>query len=335
MQHAPPWGLACERRDGYSEIVNPLTPFLERQHFVMLDGGLATEMERKGANLDDPLWSARMLIDSPEIIRLVHSDFLRAGADIIATATYQASFDGFEQAGLTRRQAERLMRLGVDLAVLARETFWSQADSRRERLRPLVAASIGPYGASLHDGSEYHGNYRLDRRALMDFHRPRMEVLADTDADLFAFETIPSLLEAEALLRLLEEFPGKTAWLSFVCRNGREVAHGEPFAECAAMAGESDALVAIGVNCISPLLVSELLECASGCRKPLAVYPNSGETWDGVNQCWSGEGTGTMPVADWYECGARLIGSCCRTTCDDITRMRADLLCHLHGNAHS
>jgi homocysteine S-methyltransferase len=304
---------------------NPLQIFLARQGFVMLDGGLATEMEARGADLDDDLWSAKMLIDAPEIIRQVHADFLKAGSDIITTATYQASFGGFQKAGYRHGQAESLMRLGVDLALLARETFWAHREHRRQRIRPLVAASIGPYGASLHDGSEYHGNYGLGKKALKDFHRPRMEVLADTDADLFALETIPSLLEAEALLELMQEFPGKYAWLSFSCRDGEHVSHGERFSECIALAQPSEQILGVGLNCTAPGYVLSLLETVRHSPIPLAVYPNSGEQWNAEGKQWTGEQCETMPVADWYEAGARLIGGCCRISAGEITRMRAEL----------
>lgn len=308
---------------------NPLQPFLDRQGFVMLDGGLATELERHGANLDDALWSAKMLIESPEMIRRVHADFLRAGADIIATATYQASFAGFEKAGYDRARAASLMRLSVDLAVLARQAFWSRGENRHGRIRPLVAASIGPYGASLHDGSEYHGNYGLTRQELVDFHRPRMEVMAATDADLFAFETIPSLLEAQALLEVLQEFPVKSAWLSFSCRSAEEVSHGERFSTCASLADDCEQVEAVGLNCTAPEFASGLLDAAQGIQTPLVVYPNSGETWDAEGNRWSGDSCQTMPVTEWYDRGARLIGGCCRTSLVDITRMRAELAAHL------
>lgn len=298
----------------------------------MLDGGLATELERRGANLDDDLWSARVLIDAPELVRLVHTDFLRSGADVIATATYQASFEGFAAAGYGRGQAEHLMCLAVDLAVLARETFWSLVDNRHGRLRPLVAASIGPYGAILHDGSEYHGNYELERGELVDFHRSRMAVLAETEADLFAFETIPSLLEAEALVEVLADFPDKAAWLSFSCRDGAHVSHGESFADCAALADTSEQIVAVGVNCTAPRHISGLLESARGIKTPLAVYPNSGETWNAETHRWQGDGEGKLPAEAWYEGGARLIGGCCRTTVEDIAELRVRLSRQLEGS---
>jgi homocysteine S-methyltransferase len=309
--------------------VNPIQPFLSRHGFVMLDGGLATEMEKHGADLDDELWSARMLIESPEMVRRVHVDFLEAGADVIATASYQASFDGFDRAGYGREQAERLMRLSVDLAVLARDAFWANKANRLNRTRPLVAASIGPYGASLHDGSEYHGNYRVSRQALVDFHRARMAVLADTGADMFAFETIPSLAEAEVLLEVLREFPDKCAWMSFSCRDGEQVSHGESLAACAKWVDQNDQIVAVGVNCTTPEFISDLLDSVSGLSTPLVVYPNSGETWQCAGNEWAGQSCETFPVLDWYERDARLLGGCCRTSIGAIEQMRSDLTEHL------
>lgn len=308
---------------------NPIQEFLSRQGFVMLDGGLATEMEKHGAELDNDLWSAKALIESPEIIRLVHTDFLRAGADVIATASYQASFEGFEKVGYGHAQAEHLMRLSVDLALLAREAFWFDRTQRHRRIRPLVAASIGPYGATLHDGSEYHGNYGLGKRELIDFHRPRMEVLADTAADLFAFETIPSMLEAEALIELMREFPGKYAWLSFSCKDQAHVCHGELFSECVALADSSDQIVAVGLNCTAPEFAVPLLDSAN-CATPLVVYPNSGEQWNADGNRWTGEGCESLSAVDWYERGARLIGGCCRTSIGEITRVRSVLSEHVH-----
>jgi len=221
----------------------------------MLDGALATELEKHGADLNHELWSARMLIDAPETIQRLSQDYLLAGADIITTVTYQASFGGFEKAGINLARASNLMQLSVDLAVLAREAFWSAYENHPGRLKPLVAASIGPYGAVLADGGEYHGNYDLDKEALIDFHRPRLAELAHSDADLLAFETIPSKLEAEALIELLAEFPQRKAWLSFSCKDERHVCHGESFADCAALADTSDQIVAVGINCTAPVFV--------------------------------------------------------------------------------
>jgi homocysteine S-methyltransferase len=306
-----------------------LEPFLEQQGFVMLDGALATELERRGADLKHELWSARMLIEAPEMIRQVSQDYLVAGADIIATATYQASFEGFEKTGISRARASNLMQLSVDLAVLAREAFWSSYDNHLGRLRPLVAASIGPYGACLADGGEYHGNYGLDKKALIEFHRPRMAELAHSDADLLAFETIPSKLEAEALIELMAEFPQRKAWLSFSCKDEQHVCHGESFADCAALAETSDQIIAVGVNCTPPQYLVPLLKSAQHINKPLIVYPNSGEEWVADENRWSGTACEAQAAVAWYDAGARVIGGCCRTGPEDIARMRAELFAHL------
>jgi homocysteine S-methyltransferase len=295
---------------------------------AILDGGLATELERRGLDLKDPLWSAKILVESPVEIEAVHYDYFRAGADVGTSASYQATFGGFAARGIGPEESERLLRLSVELVDRARERFWSDSANRSDRIRPLVAASVGCYGAPLHDGSEYRGDYGLSRKELMDFHRSRLRVLADAGADVLAFETIPSKLEAEALVALLEELPSAPpAWVSFSCRNGFEVCHGEPLAECWAVGDASEAVVALGINCTSPRFVSGLLQSARGATgKLLAVYPNSGEIWDAGNQNWI-PGVRSAPIEElaleWRRRGARLIGGCCRTTPETIRNLRA------------
>jgi homocysteine S-methyltransferase len=309
---------------------NPLAEMLAEQRAVILDGALATELERRGANLNDALWSARMLLEDPDLIRRVHFDYLVAGADVITTASYQATFEGFLRRGLSQDAAADLMRLSVRLALEARDAFWADEANRKGRVRPLVAASVGPYGAYLADGSEYRGDYGLSLEELMAFHRPRLSVLASSGADLLACETIPCLLEGEALAALLAEFEDTPAWLSFSCRSESEVSDGEPFAACAALANSSDQIVAVGVNCTAPRYIESLLHAASSVTaKPLLCYPNSGEAWDPLNNCWIGS-TGITdfrtPAQRWYAAGARLIGGCCRTTPEDIRVIRDTLL---------
>jgi homocysteine S-methyltransferase len=310
-------------------IENPFEQFLGDGEVVILDGALATELERRGANLNDALWSARILLEDPGLIRQVHYDYLVAGADVITTASYQATFEGFARRGLDRERAAELMRLSVRLALEARDAFWAEPANRAGRVRPLVAASVGPYGAFLADGSEYRGDYGLSAAELMDFHRPRMAVLATSGADLMACETLPCQVEGEALVALLAEFPDMPAWLSFSCRSGDEVSDGGSFAACAALADQSDQIVAVGVNCTAPRYVEDLLTVARGAtQKPLLCYPNSGEAWDPLNNCWIGS-TGVTdfhtPAQRWHAAGASLIGGCCRTTPDDIRDMREAL----------
>jgi homocysteine S-methyltransferase len=279
--------------------------------------------------LNDALWSARILLEDPDLIRQVHYDYLVAGADVLTTASYQATFEGFARRGLGRGQAAELMQLSVQLALEARDAFWAAPQNRAGRERPLVAASVGPYGAYLADGSEYRGDYGLTVADLMAFHRPRLEVLAASGADLLACETIPCRGEAEALVALLPEFPTMGTWLAFSCRSGNEVSDGGPFSECAALANDSGQVVAVGVNCTAPRYIEELLHTAGSVTDaPLLCYPNSGEAWDPLHNCWIGS-TGVtdfhMPAQRWYAAGARLIGGCCRTTPGDIRDMREAL----------
>ena len=313
-----------------SIVQMPIQPFLDNQHSFIIDGALASELERRGANLQDDLWSAKLLLEEPDLIRSVHYDYFAAGADVAITSSYQASFEGFARRGLSTSEAEALMRLSVQLACEARNDFWSNTFDRRGRLRPLVAASVGSYGAFLADGSEYRGDYGLSLAELKGWHRPRLAVLADAGADLLACETIPCALEGEALVSLLHEFPGTFAWLSFSCCDERRLCHGEPFAEAVALADASDQVVAVGLNCTPPRFVAALLEQASGATsKPLLAYPNSGEAWDGDAKRWIPDdrlGSAAWPVQQWRVAGASLIGGCCRTTPDDIRALRQALL---------
>jgi len=309
--------------------LSPFTPFLSQQGFVVLDGGLATELEQRGAQISDALWSARLLLDAPEMIRQLHYDYFAAGADVAISASYQATFPGFARRGLDQDQASRLMRLSVKLAQEARDEFWAEESNRTGRLRPLVAASIGCYGAFLANGAEYRGDYGLTQEELIDWHRPRLAVLAESGADLLACETIPCQVEAEALVALLAEFPHTPAWLSFSCRDESHICHGESFADCVALAAASPQVVAVGVNCTPPRFVEPLLRStAPATDKPLLCYPNSGERWDSAARCWL-DGSGVTdfgpPAQLWRDAGAQIIGGCCRTGPDDIRRIRASM----------
>jgi homocysteine S-methyltransferase len=308
-------------------MYDPIKDFLARRPLLVLDGALATELERRGADLKDPLWSAKYLIERPDIIRSVHFDYFGAGADVATTATYQATFEGFARRGIGGEQAAQLMRGAVALARAARDEFWDVESNRIGRLRPLVAASVGPYGALLADGSEYRGHYAATDRDLEDFHRPRLAVLAACGADLLACETIPCLREAKVLAGLLQEFPALSAWMSFSCKDESHNCEGEDMAVCAAQLGKYPQITAVGVNCSRPELMTSLLRRMRGrTDKPLLVYPNSGERYDAKSKQWSGSAGTTRfshQAREWYAEGARLIGGCCRTTPEDIRGVRS------------
>ena len=308
---------------------HPFVPFLDAYGVVILDGAMATELERRGAVLDDPLWSAKVLLESPELIRQVHYDYFAAGADVAITASYQATFQGLAKRGLSSREAAGLIRLSVQLAREARDTFWEEPARREGRLRPLIAGSVGCYGAYLADGSEYRGDYGLSRAELVEFHRGRMEVLAGAGVDVLACETVPCKIEAEALAELLCEFPETPAWMSFSCRDEEHVCEGDRLAECAAVLEDVENVVAVGINCTPPRYVSGLLRrLVPVTKKTLLVYPNSGESWDAKARWWvknADEVNLAGAAKEWYRLGARAIGGCCRTTPETI-RGLADTL---------
>lgn len=308
---------------------NPLTPFLTDGGVVILDGALATELEARGADLHDALWSAKVLLENPDLIRQTHYDYFVAGADVVTSASYQATFVGFARRGIEHDDAARLMRLSVELAMDARDRFWADAANRVGRRKPLVAASVGPYGAFLANGAEYTGDYGLSLQELIDFHQPRLEVLAQSGADLLACETVPSLLEVEALVHVLGELPGVAAWISCSCGDEMNLWHGEPLRAVVEVVNACDQVVAVGVNCTAPHLVEPLLLSVQGIvQKPLVAYPNRGEGWDAAAKCWvagSGVDEFSRLAQSWYAAGARLIGGCCRTTPQDIATMAATL----------
>lgn len=302
--------------------MNPVASILNQYSALVIDGALATELERRGYDLKDDLWSAKILLQQPEAIKQVHLDYFKAGADCAITASYQATIEGFAKRGLHETEAIALIKKSVRLAIEARDEFWADPANRIGRAKPFIAASVGPYGAFLADGSEYRGNYGLSEKELMDFHRPRMQALIDAGADMLACETIPCLVEAQALAKLLKEFPKITAWVSFTGRDETHISEGQDFADCVRQLEDQPQIAAIGINCTSPKFIPSLIRQAKQqTEKPILVYPNLGETYNAEKNDWNGD-----PVVhsfgeearDWYEAGARLIGGCCRTTPEDI-----------------
>lgn len=298
---------------------------------LVLDGGLATELAARGHDLSDALWSARVLADAPRAIEEVHLDYFEAGADIAITASYQASYEGFASRGFTAAETTRLLQHSVGLATAARDRYHAAHPGSGRTLR--VAASVGPYGATRHDGSEYRGDYGLSEDALVAFHRPRMTALIDAAPDLLACETLPSLLEARAIVRVLRERPSARAWVSFTCRDGAHTSAGDPVADCAAFLDAEPQVVAIGINCVDPSLVTTLVRTMRAqTSKPIVAYPNSGEVWNAAGRCWQGSAQRfTTYLDEWLNAGASWIGGCCRTTPADIRVVRGVVDARLHS----
>ncbi|SFL45930.1 homocysteine S-methyltransferase [Geodermatophilus ruber] len=283
---------------------------------VVLDGGLATQLEAQGHDLGSALWSARLLRDDPDAIVAAHGAFAAAGAQVATTASYQATVEGFAAAGIGAAEARRLIARSVQLARRGAPGCW-------------VAGSVGPYGAMLGDGSEYTGAYvaEIGVPALRAFHRPRMALLAEAGADVLACETVPAAAEAEALLAEAEAL-GVPVWLSLTTVVGRDgearTRRGERAADVFALARGVDAVLAVGVNCTAPSAVLPGLAAAAAAGKPLVAYPNSGEGWDAGARRWTGmPGIEAGDVPGWVAAGARLVGGCCRVGPADIAALAA------------
>ena len=289
---------------------------------IVLDGGLATELEARGHDLRDRLWSARLLMTDPGAIEDVHLAYFRAGARVAITASYQATVPGFAAAGLDRAAALEAIRRSVRLARRARDR--ADAEGTPSDETRLVAGSVGPYATVLADGSEYRGDYDPGPAVLREVHAPRIDALLEAGADLLALETIPTVREAEVLVRLVEE-RGARAWLSYQCRDGRSTAAGEPFAEAVAVA-DAAPIMAVGVNCTAPRHVPALLAVAAAvASRPLIAYPNGGDTWDPGARRWlesaPGDGFDALEVAGWSTLGAGWLGGCCGTGPADIAAL--------------
>ncbi|MEX1264669.1 MAG: homocysteine S-methyltransferase [Actinomycetota bacterium] len=300
----------------------PLEPFLEGGVCV-LDGGLATELDRRGADLSDALWSARVLLESPEAIVDVHRAYFEAGADVAITASYQASEQGFASRGIDREGTATLLRRSVELAQEARDHWLASPTAQAcARPRPLVAASVGPYGAVLADGSEYRGDYGVSHHALTEFHLARLEPLVQAAPDLLAIETIPSAIEAEAIVETLARLGDPVpAWCTFTLRDGGHLADGGSLDDAVQAAIASPSIVAVGVNCSPPASALEAVaRIAKTASLPVVAYPNRGADWDADAKAWAGGADVDMAgvATGLVEAGATVVGGCCGTGPGDV-----------------
>lgn len=289
-----------------------------RTPFTVLDGGLSTVLEAEGFDLRHPLWTGRLITESPEALVAAHSAYLRAGAEIIITASYQASVGGLVAMGLSRSEAEDALRATTTLAQEAVRRFGRPA---------LVAASVGPYGATKADGSEYRGEYDVDADELRRFHLERLRLLVEPGPDLLAIETIPTVFETRAIAEAVTEVGAPPSWVAFVCRDGATTAGGDRIEDAVAAAADVPGIAAVGVNCTDPRLIGELLERAATVTDlPLVAYANGGQHWNAVEGQWEGA---PVPADDpavvgrWLAAGARIVGGCCGVGPRDIAGLRA------------
>ena len=305
---------------------------LKKQDIIILDGALGTELERQGYDVSGRLWSAKYLLENPQIIQGLHEDYVWAGSDIITTSSYQASIPAFVEEGLSLDKAHELFKETVFLAQAAIKSVWQGLSlDEQQRSYPLIAGSVGPYAAYLADGSEYTGAYHLSEEEFKDFHRPRIQALLDAGCDLLALETIPNGAETEALVHLLaEEFPQAEAYLSFTAQTASAISDGTLIEEVGRLAQSSQQVLAVGFNCTAPHLIAPLLEkLKQVCDKPLLAYPNSGEVYNVATNTWQDNPEQQLCLTDysqlWKKQGVQLFGGCCRTRPEDIRRLAGEL----------
>ena len=303
-----------------------LKDLADRQDYVVLDGSMGTGLAEKGFNLNTALWTAGALVTAPQLIKQVHLDYFRAGADVGISDSYQATIPGFMAQGYTREEAAGLIAKSVQILRETGEQWWQEEGKAKGRPHPVTAGAAGPYGAYLADGSEYTGLYEVAEEKLRAFHRERMEILWDAGADILAIETIPSLWEAQIMAQEAERI-GARAWVTFSCMNGERTSKGDLLRKAAALMDRMEAVDFVGVNCTHPKYISQCIrEIKSATDKPIIVYPNSGEEYDPEKKQWKGirhQKTLGDYASGWRKEGAKVIGGCCQTLSrqiEDIAR---------------
>lgn len=302
---------------------NPIKPILEQKKHMIIDGALASELQRRGCDLNDSLWSAKVLIEQPELIQQVHYDYFKAGADCAITASYQATPMGFAQKGIELEESIKLIKTSVKLAQQAKMQYLN--DIKQDKAL-LIAGSVGPYGAYLANGSEYTGDYQLSESEFIAFHKDRVTALIDAGVDILACETMPSFLEIKALVKLIQQFPIVNCWFSLTLEDQQHISDGTPLTEVIEYLNSIEQIVSVGINCIALEKVTPALEVLSKLTsKPLIVYPNSGEQYDPTTKQWHKNHHHNCTFANqldtWIKLGAKLIGGCCQTTPEDIVEI--------------
>lgn len=302
---------------------NPIKNLLNQKNFIIVDGALASELQRRGCDLNDSLWSAKVLFEQPELIRQVHYDYFKAGADCAITASYQATPLGFAKKGINLNDSIALIQKSVELAQQAKQQYLSELDQPKPL---LIAGSVGPYGAYLADGSEYTGAYQLTEEAFMEFHYVRIKALIDANVDLLACETLPSFTEIKALTKVIKQFPKISCWFSFTLKDDQHLSDGTPLSLVVEYLNNIEQIASVGINCIALEKVTRSLNILNKLTsKPLIVYPNSGEVYDPLIKQWHPNPqhncTFANQLTNWIESGAKLIGGCCQTTPNDIANI--------------
>lgn len=283
---------------------------------AVLDGGLSFPLEEKKIRMNTNLWTAELLISKPELIREVHINYIDSGAKIITTSSYQASFKSLKKRGYSEIQSKNIILKSVEIVEEIKKNYNNKI---------IIAASIGPYGSYLADGSEYVGNYDINEETFFDFYKKKVDLLDSSSADVLAFETIPSYKEAKVISKILKETK-KQSWISFSCKNQKEISDGTKLEKCCEYLNNHSKIFGVGVNCTSPKYISKLISILKRKlkNKKIIIYPNSGEIYDGKNKNWIGNSNITFEsyIDEWLNLGVDILGGCCRVGTKEIKKIK-------------
>lgn len=279
----------------------------------LLDGSLSYPLENKGINLNTRLWTAQVLIDDPHILSEIHSKYVKCGVDYISTSSYQLSHDALLQLGYSKKKINKIFKRSVDLAVKA-----------VEKKEIEIVGSFGPFGSLLADGSEYTGKYKYDDLIIKNYHKNNFEVINNQKLDIILYETIPSLKEIKIISDVIK-YSQKKFWISMTCNKNLKLRDNSSLKEACKILSEMDNISVIGVNCIDPLITSDIIKKLKDySSKKILVYPNSGEKYNSYTKKWDGESSiNNELIKDWISLSPDIIGGCCRVGYDKISKMRS------------
>ena len=279
----------------------------------LLDGSLSYPLENKGINLNTRLWTAQVLIDDPHILSEIHSKYVKCGVDYISTSSYQLSHDALLQLGYRKKEINKIFKRSVDLAVKA-----------VEKKEIEIVGSFGPFGSLLADGSEYTGKYKYDDLIIKNYHKNNFEVINNQKLDIILYETIPSLKEIKIISDVIK-YSQKKFWISMTCNKNLKLRDNSSLKEACKILSEMDNISVIGVNCVDPLITSDIIKKLKDySSKKILVYPNSGEKYNSYTKKWDGESSiNNELIKDWISLSPDIIGGCCRVGYDKISKMRS------------
>jgi S-methylmethionine-dependent homocysteine/selenocysteine methylase len=300
---------------------------MERSRVLILDGPTGTELIARGYKADPALWTARAALDSPVLLRGIHDDYLRAGANIITANTFRASTRAAAKAGLQPADARKMIHASLASATEAIEAFDGKG------LPLFVAASVGP----LEDC--YRPELTPSVDALELEHAEKARWIAETGCDLVCVETMPTAREAVVATRSARRAGNEGVITSFITdETGARLLGGDPLLESARACAAEGASVLL-VNCVDLDAAERALGVLTVLREDglgIGAYANASrmKVGDGGKPSWEADPRPLEERAREYGAraarwarlyGAVIIGSCCGTGPEYIRQLNEAL----------